>query len=392
MKLKYLNLSLFFEQTQFLLPVMLFFYIKNGLTIGDYLFFQSITYVLYMVFGVPVGYVSDHISKKYALIIGYLLNVLRLVIYLIWGGYAVVLTGEILMTFIRFFTTGIADSYIFEYLKEKKQEKEMLHFSGKALMFMSFGVATGSLAGPVIYRLFGFEILLCTEFLFASIGTLLLLKLPKTKIYNRQSLTLADIKKACSDLWKNKMVRWLIAYNMLLYAATTIFVSTFQPLMKLSFVPVVFFGAVYFSNHMIRGISSRLTRKFVLLFGLRNLIKFGLLSVVLGFLLMMLAFELKNPYFTLACLFYICFVIGLQLVNQIANINEIHQDISPDIRATGISIYNMLCRGLGGVILALFQKISSDFNTANDGYFVFAVVFFLILFFLKSKQLPFKKL
>ena len=62
-KLKYLNFSLFFEQSQFLLPVMLFVYFKNGLTVNDYIFFQSITYMLYMVFSVPVGYISDHISK-----------------------------------------------------------------------------------------------------------------------------------------------------------------------------------------------------------------------------------------------------------------------------------------------------------------------------------------
>ncbi len=379
MKLKYLNLSLFFEQAQFLLPVMLFFYVSNGLTIGDYLFFQSVTYVLYMLFGVPVGYISDHISKKQALIIGYTLNIGRLLLYLLWHGYAVVLIGEVLMTFIRFLTTGLADSYIFEYLKEKKQEKEMLHFSAKALMFMSFGVAVGSIIGPVIYKLFGLEILLCTEFVFSSIGTLLLFKLPKTKIYNKQNRTFKDIKKACSSLWKNKKVRKIIAYNMLLYASTTVFVSTFQPLMKLTFVPVFLFGAVYFSNHLIRGISSRLTKKFVVRFGFENLIKAGLFGSISGFLVMLLAFELKNPSLTLVTLFFICLVIGLQLINQISNINEIHQTIASDVRATGISIYNMFCRGFGGIILFVFQRISLNFSKGNRGYFVFALVFALIL-------------
>ena len=381
MKLKYLNLSLFFEQSQFLLPVMLFFYFKNGLTVSDYIFFQSITYVLYMLFGVPVGYISDHISKKYALIIGYMLNVGRLLIYMFWGGYAVVLTGEILMTFIRFYTTGIADSYIFEYLKEKKREKEMLSLSGKALMFMSFGVATGSLLGPIIYKNFGFEILLFVEFIFSSVGTLLLLKLPKTEIYNKQSYSLKDIKKACYSLWENRNVRWIVVCNMFLYAATTVFVSTFQPLMKLSLVPVVLFGAVYFSNHLIRGISSKLTRRFVSIFGLENLMKAGLFGVILGFLLMLCAFEIKNPYLTLASLFYVCLIIGLQLINQISNINEIHQSISPHVRATGISIYNMLCRGFGGIVLAIFQKISQGFDEGNKGYLVFAIAFTFILIF-----------
>ena len=322
MKLKYLNISLFFEQSQFLLPVVLFFYFENGLTIQDYLLFQSITYVLYMILGVPVGYLSDHISKKYALIIGYILNMGRLFLYLCWNGYAVILIGEILMIFIRFFTTGLADSYIFEYLKEKKREEEMLTLSGRALMFMSFGVAVGSLLGPVIYREWGFEILLYTEFIFSTMGTILLLRVPKTKIYNRQQYTLSDIKKAFISLWRNKMVRELVICNMLLYAAVTVFVSTFQPLMKLSLVPTVLFGVVYFSNHAIRGISSRLTKKFMSWLGLEKLITIGFGSVDLGFLLMLLAFELRNPYLTLGILFYICLVIGLQLMNQISYVNS----------------------------------------------------------------------
>ena len=394
MKLRYLNFSLFFEQSQFLLPVMLFFYFKNGLTVSDYLFFQSITYILYMVFGVPAGYVSDHISKKYVLLIGYMLNVLRLVIYLFCGGYLVVLIGEIFMTFIRFFTTGLADSYIFEYLKERKRENEMLKLSGKALMFMSFGVATGSLFGPIIYNTFGFEILLYVEFIFSTIATLLLLKVPETKIYNKQRNAFHDIKKACLSLWNHPNVRLLVICNVILYAATTVFVSTFQPLMKLSVVPVVLFGAVYFSNHLIRGISSRLTRKIVSCFGTEKLITAGMICVILGFLLMLLAFELKNPYFTLFALFYVCLVIGLQLINRIANVNEIHQTIAPNIRATVISVYNMLCRGFGGVILGVFRKISSGFDTGDKGYLIFAIAFVLILVslhFIKEKKLPSQK-
>ena len=382
MKLKYLNLSLFFEQTQFLLPVMLFFYFKNGLTVADYLFFQSVTYVLYMLLGIPVGYISDHVSKKYALIIGYALNNVRLLIYLFWSGYAVILTGEILMTFIRFFTTGIADSYIFEYLKEKKQEKKMLHFSGKALMFMSFGVAVGSLLGPIIYKIFSFEILLLAEFIFSTIGTLLLLRLKKTKIYNKYNYTFEDIKKAFSSLWKNQKVRRIIICNMFLYAATTVFVSTFQPLMKSSMVPVVLFGMIYFSNHLVRGISSRLAQKLVFRFGIANLIKTGFCCAIFGFLFMLLAFELKNSYLTLAVLFYVCLAIGLQLINQIANVNEIHQNIYQEVRATGISIYNMLCRGFGGIALGFFQKISSNFNAGNTGYLTFSFIFACILIFI----------
>ena len=392
--MKYLNLSFFFIQAQFLLPVMLLFYFENGLTVQDYLLFQSITYILYMFFSVPVGYISDHISKKYVLIIGYLLNIGRLFLYLFLRGYAVILIGEILMTFVRFFVIGIADSYIFEYLKERKQESKMLNFTGTALSFMSFGVAVGSLFGPMIYRFWGFEVLLLIEFLFSTIGIFILFRFPKTKIYNKQGHTLKDLKAACSVLWKNQNIRWLIIYNILLYSATTIFVSTFQPLMKLSLVPVILFGGIYFSNHMIRGISSRLTRKFVSFLGLRKLLIAGLGSSVFGFLLMLLAFEVKNPCFTVVSLICICFVIGLQLINQISNVNEIHQATYSHIRATGISIYNMSYRGLGGIMLCLFQKISSGFNAGNHGYLIFAIIFALILgtlFCSKSRRALFQK-
>ena len=118
-KLNWLNWAFFFENQQYLLPVTLLFYMENGLTIEDYIFFQSLSYIMYVIIGVPAGYIADHFSKKYILITGCLLNFIRLTLWISCRGYWIILAGETLMVIIRIFTTGMTDSYIYEYLKEK---------------------------------------------------------------------------------------------------------------------------------------------------------------------------------------------------------------------------------------------------------------------------------
>lgn len=380
-KLNWLNWAFFFENQQYLLPVTLLFYMENGLTIEDYIFFQSLSYIMYVIIGVPAGYIADHFSKKYILITGCLLNFIRLTLWISCRGYWIILAGETLMVIIRIFTTGMTDSYIYEYLKEKDDTSKTLLHCGKVIALMSYGVAIASLSSPFIYEKFGVTFLLGLEMILTTIGILMLTKLPKTQIYNRQKYSIVEIKNAFLELYNSNYLRKIIMFNILAYIATTVFVSIFQPLMKLSAVPVVLFGFIYFFNQTMRGVFSRLAKQILSYLSFIKMLSLTSLLIFLAIGSMVISFTYENPYFSLASLIFVCLVIGMQLANQVIMVSEIHHNVASNVRATSISVFNMLCRGLGGIVLGIFKNVSSS-HGFNNGFAYLGIIFIVIAVFL----------
>lgn len=372
--IKWLNWAFFFENQQYLLPVMLFFYLENGLEIGDYILFQSVSYIMYVLLGVPVGYVSDHFSKKYILITGCFLNLCRLSLWLCFGGYWIVLAGEMVMVVVRLLTTGMTDSYVYEYLRERSHTSKTLMCCGRVVSVMSYGMAIAALLSPVFYNYCGVYFLLCLELMLTFLGIVLLCFLPKTKVYNRQNYSVREIKNAFWGLYRVDYLCKLISYNVFMYISTTLFVSNFQPLMKLSAVPVILFGFIYFLNQLMRGLFAHLVKKIATKISLIGLLTCTSVMIVTAFGLFMTAFIMENEYVTLVTLVFACIVIGLQLANQVITISEIHKYTQSCIRATSISVFNMLCRGIGGLMLALFKNISSNSSFSNS-FLIFGILF-----------------
>ncbi len=382
--LRWLNFAFLFEMQSYLLPVTIFFYIENGLTVEDYIFFQALSAIFYIVFGVPAGYIADHFSKKYILILGFLFNIARLLLWISFGGYWIVFTGEMFAVVVRLFTTGMSDSYLYEYLREKNNTKKTLGKYGEVSSFMSWGMAIAALLSPFFYKWFGLYFLLYLELALTSVGMLFLCLLPKTNVYNKQKYSIIEIKNAFLNLLKNDYLKRLIGLNIILYVTTAMFVSTFQPLMKISAVPVVLFGVIYFINHSLRGVFSRLAKKVFMLMPLGNLLSCTSLVVLASFILLIIAFKIENIQFTVITLVFVCVCIGLQLANQIITITEIHKYVSASIRATSISVFNMLCRGIGGVLLIGFKDISAE-KGFSVGYLCFAIAFLIIVLFILGK-------
>ena len=71
--LNILNLTVLFQQQRYIIPVLYLFYVENGLTLSDFLLFQSIFYFTGLIAEIPAGYFGDIFSRKYVLIFSYLI-------------------------------------------------------------------------------------------------------------------------------------------------------------------------------------------------------------------------------------------------------------------------------------------------------------------------------
>ena len=200
--LKILNTSVFFQTQIFLLPVLFLFYQSCGLSVSDFFFFQGIFALAALLFEVPAGFLADIFPKRNVLILSYSFFITRLVLWLTCAkyGYWILLAGEILYAAQKATFSGVADSYIYEYLKSKNMPNNIGSKYGKMNFFMSIGTAFSSLVGAYIYQSvstwsiakhhtdYGFVVLISLELILniaALICLLLLPKLPASYTYKK---------------------------------------------------------------------------------------------------------------------------------------------------------------------------------------------------------------
>ena len=403
--LQILNTSVFLQTQIFLLPVLFLFYQSCGLGVGDYFLFQGVFAFSALLFEVPAGVLADAISKRSVLILSYSLFIARLVLWLFFArwGYWILLTGEILYAAQKATFSGIADSYIFEYLKLKKIPGQMNSRYGKMNFFMSIGTAFSSLVGAYIYKSvsdwslvkygtdYGFVVLISMELILNLSALALLFFLPKIPATYKQKKSL---KQIYSDLFRT--VKWTmtnkksrmtyhIIYSGLLVAMTSVFVWSFQPIMKLLLVPVSLFGVVYFVNHLLRALSSLCLGKIMRILSIKDLAVFSFIMFAGCFALTFVFLNVTAlpVYISLLYFIFISVAIGVALAFSLSSISRIHGLISVNMRATISSISS----GTGRLCSAFFfvlLKILMDGVSMQNSFAVCALIFLLGLYPLKK--------
>ncbi len=357
-KLQCLNLGLFLENSIYLQPFMLFFYFANNLTVGDYLLFQSISYISYMVLGLAFAYVADHFSKRTMILFGCMLNLLRLLLFILFDGYYIVLAGELLSVFVRLCVLNMADVYVGEYLTQQKNKKRLLDYSGNIHAFMSWGNGFAVLISPLLYYYGGITLILVVELTFALFGFLFLWQVPTTKIKSTTKKYFNEFISGIKYLFGDINLKGLVIYNLMLYATTTVFVALFQPIMERTNVVAFMFGIMFFINHTLRGFSGQLVKNLFTKIKPVNILCFNSVMVLVSFMLMAWAFQANNSVLTIGVLLFVCISVALQFSNQIFVVANINKVAPQKVRTTSIYLVNMLYRGFGGVCLAIFKNMA----------------------------------
>ncbi len=397
--LKIFNWSTFFQTQIFMLPVLLLFYQQNGLSIGDYFLFQGIFSITALLFEVPAGYIGDIFPRKNILILSYGLFLLRLVLWFFFAqyGYWIILAGEILYSASKSFYAGVADGYVYDYLKAGGKTSEMLKQYGRLNCFMSTGTAISSLLGAYFYqylsawslssfgRDYGFLILLLIEMIYNTIAIGLLFFLPNVPSAKKKIRSMSekyiDLFRITKEALSNPDIKYYMFYSGLLAGTTMVFVWSFQPLMKVALIPVGLFGVIYFINHLVRALASYFLNDTMKHF---RLPAFGQLTFVLFVISFLIAIELAHLntpplWVSMTLLTFICVAIGFQLTFTLASVSRLHMLIGSDIRSTVASVNNMIGRFVAGLFLILF-KFLLDGVSVQASFIVYLCIFMLGLY------------
>ncbi len=359
--LKRLDIACFLRSQLYLAPILLLFYQQNGLSIADFVLFQGIFQLTGITFEIPCGYIADVISKKKVLILAFFCFFMRAILWLSFSGLYIVLLGELFNALSRAFLSGVYDSYIYDYLKNKNQTKRMLKECGKTNFAMSSGAMFAAAFSAVLYDNFGTVILLSLELILTLISILLLTTLPNPPSARPYAQTLKEkfieIKDTTIATIKNQNINIYILYSALLFSTTSLFCWCFQPLLTLSAAPVLMFSAIYVINHALRAGFSYYVNKLQKFFGFNRLLVITTFLCLYSFACMILGFYFKMPNIAFICLIFVCIGIGFQLAFAIANIGHIHQYANEETRATISSVNNMLQQTLSGISLIGFKFV-----------------------------------
>lgn len=416
------NIAAFLRSQLFLLPVLLFFYQENGLSVGDFYLIQGLIVFFAFLFEIPAGYLGDIFPRKYILITAYALFLARLFLWIFFRGFEIILIGEFLYSCSKACFDSVSSSFIYDILKNNKEEQKMVKAYSNFNASMYIGTGIAALLGAGLYEKLGSQVLLISEFVIYSTAILLLSFLPNAhKPVKGLVIGIKErLKKfyvAVRYILKSRKYCYLVLFSGFMVGVSHFFFWSFQPLMKssginpsvsltdladtigwdarvfgeaiwnylislnwLDYIKVM--GVVIFINNVIRSSFSYFAAsvaKKISLFKLGNIsFIMEIIGCALSFILMKMGHI--SPLNCLLFIIFLCVCIGLQLMFTISHISRLHRLINPKIRSLSSSVNMMTGRLLTSLMLMapkflLKNESSVDGVRVIDIFWIYAIIF-----------------
>lgn len=424
------NVAAFLRSQLFLLPVLLFFYQENGLSVGDFYLIQGLIVFCAFLFEIPAGYLGDIFPRKYILITAYGLFLGRLFLWISFSGFEIILIGEFLYACSKACFDSVSSSFIYDILRNNGEEQKMVKAYSNFNASMYIGTGIAAILGAGLYSKFGSHVLLISEFIIYSAAIILLAFLPNahTPVKN----TIISVKERLKKFWvavryilKSRKYCYLVLFSGFMVGISHFFFWSFQPLMKssginpalsltdladsigwdarvfgkgiwdyllhldwLDYIKVM--GVVIFINNVLRSLFSyfaaavaKKTSLFVL-----GYISFGVEIIGCGLSFVLMKSGYIAPVRCLLFILFLCGCIGIQLMFTISHISRLHRLVNPKIRSLTSSVNMMV-----GRLLTSLMLMAPKFLLKNEGavseigvidiFWIYALVFLPIgLFFI----------
>lgn len=385
-----LNFATFLQYQRFVMPISFLFYLQNGLNFSDFILCQSLYSATCLIGKFVTGCIGDIFSKKYIIITAYFLFMLRVILWINFSGFWIVLTGEILYGLFKALYRGNVDSYIYEYLKTCNKEEKMISKYGRLSFYNSLGSAISCFIGVILYKYYGFKTILILELITQIIAVSCLFLLPNIKIQtNEQHQPIRYINSILStakNIFKNNNINYFIYYSAALTGLTGVFVWNFQPLLKFAAAPIIFYGIINFINQILRAAGGIYAEKFTKKFKSNTLIIIEYVAVIFSFALLILGYHIKNYIFIITALFLICLAILLFVIFNVFTVSQLHSFVSDDNRAASASVNSFVEDFTTFISLLSFRFVYDHLGITNSliMFTIIAATILLPIFYKKT--------
>jgi len=332
------------NSTQFHLVIFTLFILAKGFTLQQFFLIESAYMLISLLTEIPTGALADRISRKLSLICGAIIMIPITFFVIVSNNFLVVLISMGIGGLGASFVSGTDSAFLYDTLKLLNREKEYTKIRGKVKWFGAWAGAIGGIVGGFLamYSLsypwwawffVGFPVLFIT----------LTLKEPPI---SRKSVLDESQKFHLIESIKHSFGReagYFVIYSSIIWFFFSLSFWLWQPYLKLTALPVAFFGIFYAVESLISGYVTKQAYKIEPKIGIPKSLLFAPLIFALGLILQ------SQFVFIFGFLFIFIHSISGGYLQPVLE-NYIHTRIPSNRRATVLSIKNMMSSLLFAVL------------------------------------------
>lgn len=365
----------------FFLPILALYFEETLFTATNVALIFAIGSISLVVFEIPTGAIADLFGRKNTLILANFVVLLGVLFLYIGGSMLMFILFAIFNSLARALSSGTYNAFLYDTLKEEKQEHHYKMVIGKFYAIWPIGASIGSIIGGYLAKIsLSFPVgLSLIPLLFAFILTFML-KEPKYEKEKHKNI-LKHMFNSLKIVIHNKQLIILMMGGFLLMAfgetmhllGPLFFKFKEMPIVLFGWITAFIFGFSSLGHYYSYAISEKIGNKTTLLIS------------VLGSPIFLIIATLTTKYY--AILFFIIPSIFFGLRNPILD-HLINIEVSSSKRATIISIFNF-SKNLGITIFAPFIGYFAELYTINTAFKISAILMFsvpILYSFLKNKN------
>ncbi len=375
------------------MPVIVLFYNSNGLTMQDIFTLKAIYSVALMMLEIPAGYFADISGRKNSIMIGSVLGFGGYLIYTGMSGFWSFVLAEIILGAGMSLVSGADSAMLYDTLSSVGKGDRFTRYEGRITSFGNFaeafaGIAGGILAASSLILPFYFQ----TGVSFLAIpASLALIEPPGEKVIRKPA-----VKEIFSIIrivmHSDRRLFWNTIFSSVTGVSTLTMAWFAQPWMISAKLPVTLFGIAWAVLNLTAGVLSMQAWKLTRLLGTKiTTISFTSVLVACWFGLTLSVFKQSDEFAGYAtatgAFFLLLFYAGRGVATPTLR-NAIHMITTSDIRATVLSIRNVMIRALFAILGPIFGLMADQFSLpvalGLAGLLFGASGFISLYFFLKN--------
>lgn len=363
------------------IPVMVLYFQKYGLSYTDIFIIQAIFAILVTILQIPAGYIADIFGRKKVLIIGSICLVIGTGFYSFWHALPSFICGEIFLAISVSLSMGADSALLYETLEEMQQTASYLAQEGSIMLYGRIAEAVGGILGGVIAAQ-NMEASFILWFIISLIALPLACSLTEPSKPPTPSTKTFTWQKACSDLkavnvyiFQTKtIIMLMLFYSAIIGFATLTSTWFFQPLLYNLGLPLYLLGVVWAIFNLSAAFFGNYAAKIQEIIGLRWIII--LIPLTLSLAIFALG-QVHYIYFVLICATLIQGIRGLKTPIILSLIN---QQIDDKMRATILSYEEMFVRLLFSICAPLAGFFATQSLPHLLKHLAIAIVIFGLFF------------
>lgn len=371
----------FFTIFNIINPILIFYMLEKGMTMGDILFLSAIQRVFGVIIEVPTGVLSDIKGHKYNLMLGTLSFSVSCILFSLASNFMGFLIAEIFIALAAAFISGADTAFVYESLEMYNAEDQYEKVFGKmrSIQFVVTAIVT-LIAGFLAEISWGLPFYVAAAFSLVAFYISCTLVEPIKQFqttdgvnrerYRQYYKTLRD---AVSISMRNIEIRWFLLYTSLLSLGLITAEDYYQPYLKDGLgSPVMITGVIYTFLFLISAFFSNYTS-----YGIKKLGYGRMFYLIPGMILTTIIGMILFKHELIIILFVLPYIAAGYIPTLISG--YLNRRTNPGQRATILSL-RQLVRKLVYVIGAPLIGYINDYWTMDVALAATAVILGVTIF------------